>query len=728
MAQEHQLEATNTFIKGLITEAGELTFPKDASVDELNCDLKKDGSRSRRLGIKLEPDAQESTETAGDYAIITVHDWKNVGNRSGLEYVVVQLGKRLVFYRKSGTTFSANSVEDSGSGAEYVINLTDYARPEAEDIHQARVSVSSINGILVVVGPEINSFYVKRDTDGSFSEHEINFKIRDYEWQVDNTDNLTSESSGASVGVARQYDTANTGWVDTKGALALDDYIADRSAYPPLTIPWYSGKDSNGNFDTSTWRKLYAGNTLGVNGHFKVNLYEVDRNDVSKFSGLEVETEEARFSAVASYSGRVFFSGMNKSTNNNSSKVFFSQVLSSNYKNIGDLHQINDPTSEVLSDLLDTDGGYINIPDAYNIKQLHVFGAVLYVFADNGVWSVSGIDDVFRATSYSVAKISEDGLSQQGSFVSANGRPYWWSDTGIHTLGVQDSVVISSNISLTTIQTYWQDITNNQKVDVEVVYDVTNNKVIWMWPDDGEELGRKANNFLVFDEALQAFYPWRIDDPEDSDYYVCGATFWEGTGEEYVSNQVVTSSNDDIVDSNGDEVIVTSDTRIQYPTIVKFLVRNGNTGSVTFAELSDTTFLDWGSVDYTSFAEAGYNFMGDMSRAKNAPHITVYMRTTETGWELNESGGYDPVRPSSLYLTAYWDFRYKATTNPQQVYRLKPAPIVSGTTWDYPKSVVKTRLKVRGRGRVIKLRWESETGKDFHLLGYEVHGATNPGF
>ena len=37
----------NVFNKGLITEAGELTFPEGASVDELNCALLRDGSRVR---------------------------------------------------------------------------------------------------------------------------------------------------------------------------------------------------------------------------------------------------------------------------------------------------------------------------------------------------------------------------------------------------------------------------------------------------------------------------------------------------------------------------------------------------------------------------------------------------------------------------------------------------------------------------------------------------------
>ena len=39
-----------------------------------------------------------------------------------------------------------------------------------------------------------------------------------------------------------------------------------------------------------------------------------------------------------------------------------------------------------------------------------------------------------------------------------------------------------------------------------------------------------------------------------------------------------------------------------------------------------------------------------------------------------------------------------------------------------------TKNKIRGRGRVLKLRFESEQGKDFQLYGYEVINAANSGF
>jgi len=44
----------NSFVKGLVTEASELTFPEGSLVDGENFVLKRDGSLERRLGIDYE--------------------------------------------------------------------------------------------------------------------------------------------------------------------------------------------------------------------------------------------------------------------------------------------------------------------------------------------------------------------------------------------------------------------------------------------------------------------------------------------------------------------------------------------------------------------------------------------------------------------------------------------------------------------------------------------------
>jgi hypothetical protein len=47
------------------------------------------------------------------------------------------------------------------------------------------------------------------------------------------------------------------------------------------------------------------------------------------------------------------------------------------------------------------------------------------------------------------------------------------------------------------------------------------------------------------------------------------------------------------------------------------------------------------------------------------------------------------------------------------------------TNFNYPDTVISSRLKIRGSGRSVRLRFESEQGKDFVLIGYGVINAVN---
>ena len=75
----------------------------------------------------------------------------------------------------------------------------------------------------------------------------------------------------------------------------------------------------------------------------------------------------------------------------------------------------------------------------------------------------------------------------------------------------------------------------------------------------------------------------------------------------------------------------------------------------------------------------------------------------------------------SCLLTAKFDF---ATSNgtgkfstPQEAYKLSTLRLKGGSEDDYNYKVVDTRLRVRGSGRVVVLRYESSPGKDFELIG-----------
>jgi hypothetical protein len=722
MPQRITQKVVNTFVKGLITEAGELTFPEDASIDELNCLLNRDGSRRRRLAAKVEDSNVLSTFTINNTFVFTTGRWKNVGGVAGLDFIVIQTGSTLYFYNTAQEPYS-------GQQKSFSVDLTSFEYAGSGGSGLSKVQMATINGDLVVVSSAIEPFYIEYDSSAdTISTTQITPKVRDFEWQGDTE---TYSDGVASPSTEREYDTLNAGWVGAKGSAALTAYQTANSEYPPLTHPWFAGKDSSGDFDEAEWRKVFGGTTLTGNGHFILDFFAKDRETASGVTGIGIEYENSRFQSVAAFSGRIFYAGLTSAKN--SGRILFSKQLDG-IKEAGRCYQQNDPTSEDFSDLLPTDGGVIVIPEATNIQKLHVFGSTLMVFAENGVWQITGVDNVFRATEYSISRVSEIGIENAETFVSVEGVPMWWSKHGIHTLQFDQvsGKAQEQNISISTIQSFFDAIDANAKSNCHGVYDQTNKRIHWFYANNGENVNNKKNRVLTLDIAVQAFYPWAVSDSASNTDYILGAEYLEGFGSDYQNLDVILSTGDDVVTSAGDDVVVNQLTQLaQADSAVTLMVFDAATSKMTMGLFSGTDFLDWGDANYTSFAEAGYDFMGDLVLKKNSPYIQVYLRPTETGFEGSDETGYTPIRESSLLISSYWDFRKTTSSSPQQAYRLKYMPVVDASqlgSWNYPEEIVTTRLKMRGHGRSMRLRFESEQGKDFVLLGFGIISAANTRF
>ena len=716
MPQSLIQRTVNTFVKGLITEASELTFPENASVDELNCSLERDGTRRRRNAVTLETSAVTSGAVIPEGAVFQTATWSNVAGQTNLEFLVVQNGKDITFYEKALNPLSAQEVSSAS------VDLSTYSAINNLSPSEERIQVTSLNGVLVVASPAINTIYLEYDAAGSpnkITATVIAFKERDFEWQgsvAEVTDEYFEESGSPTN--QRKYDTENVGWIGTKGAAALTTYGAP-FVYPALTHAWYSGKNANGVFKKDDWEEIYSGSSLAAHGHYVLDVFNKVRTN-----SIPTEVETGRFRSVAAYAGRIFYAGIDSAENGG--KVYFSR-LTENIRDIGNCYQVNDPTSEMISDLLDTDGGVVSIPDAHNIRKLYVLGAALIVFAENGVWSVAGVDNVFRATEFSITQISDVGIVNENTFTVGGGVPIWWAKTGIYAIQAGDGgTPTASNLSLSTIQTLWNAIPNEKKAQAFVEYDQINQRIYWFYPDKDENIDYKYNNILVLDLALQAFHPWKVTDGA-AGHYIVGTSYFSGLGSTSTETQVVNGV-DTII--NGSDTVVATLYRdfLQGETEIKLLVRSGVDSKMTVARFSGDTYLDWGDADYSSFAEASYDFMGSMGTFKNAPYVTTYMRVTEEGYVV-AGAGYDFINPSSCKMSVSWNLN-KVGSTPREIYKLKDVPVVDPndlSSIHYPTNTVVTKSKVRGRGRSMKLRFESTTGKDFHLVGYEVIGAKNSG-
>lgn len=720
------------FNKGLLTEFSELNFPDEASIDELNCSLFKAGNRSKRQGIALETGSTPTTETYTAGTLFHTTSWTNVAGDADLEYLVVQAGNKLRFYLKGSLPLSDGAITESDvSITPYILDMAPYEFSGGLGASASKIEVASIDGNLVVVSPQIEPFFISKDTsDGTFSTTPISFKIRDFGAYSDPVEKIELVPN-ASVTPQRRYDTENSGWEggpSDVGSAALTTYIASKAGLPPLTHPWFAGKNASDVFAVAEWDKIYSGTSLSSSGHYIIDLFDTTRTleDGTTFSvdweGKTLKSPQGRFSAVASYAGRAWYAGVD-------SRVYYSKILeTTDY--LGELYSHNDPTSEYSSDPLATDGGYIRLPEASGIKKLHVFGSSLLVFADNGVWRISGVDgNLFQADDFSIYKITDFGLAFRGSFVGGqNAIPFWWSYNGIHTIQVTDQGGMTEvNLSRDTVQTFWEDIGSAERAFVTSIYDAVGNKILWMYPNVGETVEFKLNNILFLDADLGAFYPWKVSDAATATPYIVGASFFNGSGADEIVFNVIDTTGATVQDALGNDVVISRTAGVSSSSNIFFLTNDG-ADSLTFSLFDSNSFLDWGSANYEAFAESAYNFIGDLGRKKNSPYITTFMRQTETGFTLAD-GVYTAINPSSLKVSAYWDFRKNPTSPPQEAYRHKQPIIPSDVdSFPTPTTVLSTRLKLRGRGKVVRLRFEGVEGKNFNLLGWETLDAKNAGY
>ena len=79
-----------------------------------------------------------------------------------------------------------------------------------------------------------------------------------------------------------------------------------------------------------------------------------------------------------------------------------------------------------------------------------------------------------------------------------------------------------------------------------------------------------------------------------------------------------------------------------------------------------------------------------------------------------------------VLVTAKWEWTTSASagrwSNPQQ--GIKPRRVFSPLDADDPlndgQEVLFSKLKVRGQGRALSVRYESQDGKDFNIFGWSI--------
>lgn len=678
--------------------------------------------------------------------------WSSVNNNGSLNFLVQQVGLRLYFFDLAS--------DPIGSGLKsFSVDLSDFRAPGATSPSSGPVSMASGKGLLFVVGSKIEPFYVEYDEDADTIETtQIHIQVRDFEGLEDG---YAPDHEPTELTAAHHYNLRNQGWINPKNDASgpevsfftkhgtietskigndelIDKYFTEFKRYPSNAQQWWLARKQNPaasvyqEFSAEILGRLSFGNSYCPRGHFILDAFYKDRSAMSGVTGLATETETERPVAVAFFSGRVWYALNNT--------VYFSQILT--YKDkAGFCYQEADPTSEEISDLVDTDGGVIPIPDMGRAVRLFSAGSGIMIFANNGIWFISGGQGGFTATDFSITKLSPIGTESPNSIVEVDTTIMWWSKIGIQAFtqktgifGPVEGNFDKINMSQETIQSYFnEDIPATSKLYVKSAYDPATNTVQWIWSSASAPGPYRYDRVLNYDISLQAFYPWSVSSAEGRPY-ISGIFVTPSLSSSEEEEDVTVSGVTVTLTSTGEDVTAFADVLTSRQSFLKYItaVPVDDSYQFTFSEFTNGNFSDWETFDnpgysYLSFLETGYELLEDASRKKQATYITSYFRRTEENFVSDGVDSYTFDKPSSCLFRAKWDFSNSAISGKWsrliEAYRLSRVPGFdeSDLAFDNGFPVVVTKNKVRGTGRSIQFRFECSTiGKNFDLLGWST--------
>ena len=741
MAQKGE-KAFRSFVKGLITEANQLTFPENASVDEANFVLNRDGSRYRRLGVDYET-GYALTATGLTTAQIaegkqSFHIWESPAGDTTVSLGIVRVYNKLWFMNMLASNPSGN-LKNSGNS----ITIGGLSNNDIE--------VSIINNSCIIVSKDLdNPVLLTYDkSSGNVSQSTISLNIRDI-YGVN--DGLALDNRPATLSATHKYNLRNQGWnenIVTASATFPDalDYTFDEIAkYPSNSDNWTLGKISNSadadyeKYDPDTLVKNSQSNFQIAKGSFIIDAFNRGNSRMAKSdvtSGLPGDSELGNISTITSYAQRVFYSGIESNVSGGDSRspnysgyIFFSKVIRSN-ADLGICYQEADPTDPEINDLIDSDGGSIQIPDITKVVKIVASQTSIIVFAENGVWEIYGDTGGFIATSFQANKISTNGVFNPNAVVNVNGNFIYWSRAGIYTLkpDAASGRFVSTSLSLQSIQTLYLEIPELGKNNAKGFYDERENRVRFLYNDeDSYSETNYINRYtkeLIFDLTLQAWYKNTISELASASPFIADHVSIPGYSIS-TTEETVVAGTDSVIVTAGTGVVVDDDIPVNRNAQFSLLTMVGT--SFTLSKYNGSDFMDWKTKDatgvtYLSYLITGYELFGDIMREKQIPYLFMYLQQTEDGFAASGSS-FIFTNQSSCLVQAQWNWADSAANGkwgPEfQAYKLLRNYTPSGvaSTWDSGDSMVVTKNKLRGSGKCLSLYIKSETGKDMRLLGW----------
>ncbi len=747
-------------IGGLNTDSTDLTFPDNAATSLDNVDVFRSGEVRRRLGLDFESGYQISNNDFDQASLannaISMHEWKAVNGRGDINFLAVQVGARVYFHDLG--------VEPLSNIPRGEISIEPFVQGNGVP-GDTLLDSSYGEGVMILTNPNMDPVIVSFDEDdNSFTATAIDIEIRDFKGL---DENVPTDEQPANLTPDHEYNLRNQGWplkVDANsrrsgnGGITRDiDPIAITQVaigvFPSNADIIYLAKapaaddaEVIGSYSPFHLSDALFGNSPAPKGHFVFSAFDQNRTSVSGINNLSGTVITERPSVTAFYAGRVWYAGVpNKEA---AGDIFFSQIVN-DIDNAGKCYQNQDPTAQDLNALLATDGGVIHIADMGQVYRMIPVGQDLMLIAANGIWAVSGtVGANFTADSFSVRKVTDLGTTSANSVLEAAGNLFYWNSGGIYmiTSGSIDNQITIQRITQDKIQNFYDDISEKARAYTRGWHDQYENRIYWFYNDteayDAVNFRFSYNRVLALDLTLQAFFTYTISDLAANTPFVAGMTQKEAGSEAIISYNVVQglgSSKLNVVQS-GDNVVediaFPSFTNVNLKMLTFQIAFDGNY-EYTFSEFKDKGYADWKTWDqtvnnasntganFTSHLQMGWQMYGDPIRVKKITGLSSYFNRTETGYSLVD-GDIIFDNPSGCFVQTRWDWTGTDVgrwTKLEEAYRLNRTyiPADENDPFTYGFDIVQTKLRMRGKGKSFSVRYSSEDGKDFQLIGFGVN-------
>lgn len=744
MARQRTAVQVNQFVGGINTEANLINFPENSSLDESNMEMLKNGSRVRRDGFDLETGYVEVdtniTPQYGKKLARSQFRWESPGGIEEKQFIVVQVGNYIGVHDIDDSTSISNGLIYS-----YTFDTTTYSTTYGYASNDGRLVIATgLKAITILSYDEVNGITRSEDT---LLIRDL-FGVESTAGGIDVTDFLKVQTRPSSKSDTHIYNLRNQTWAlprvegDADTTTLIDPiqefYLASSSTVYPANadsiIPHllananYASNRTIERFNATDLYKTPPGTSRAPVGYFIIDALERGTSRLAQEAALRSNNPTLSHavttlledktpggpSVLASYSGRIWYAGFSGEVINGddkspsmSSYILFSRVVQ-DPSQLTKCYQEADPTSHIDSDIVDDDGGFLKLDGAYGIKRMVNTQSSLFVFATNGVWRIVGADEnLFKATEYSVFKITNKGCVSANSVVEFNGSLLYWSEDGIYVVTIDQNTGdwSSQDITQLSIQSLYQEISSINKSSSVGYYDITTNSVRWLY---GVDLGFQTDaNEIILNTKFNVFTKNLIS----TSTILEGPVSVSGGQTRIVSQNAEVTANSVTVTSAGLTVTSSVDNleRSSSDTLYCIVIESSPSVIYTFGGYKVGSIYDWdsiSSIDSPAYIITGPITVGDGRLRKNIPYITVYLDRTEL----------DVIAlDSSCLLSTRWDWTSAATSgkwsNPRQVYRVLRDEI--------GQEMIVTRNKIRGFGRSVSLKFESEAGKTLKLYGWE---------